>query len=87
MNWVGGPLDRTYVESAQIARVWGKFTKQAPLKAAIHDMIGNGNPAGTQMTADVVFAGKATTKVHYVMLYRGDKLIDKIWQIDPKLSY
>lgn len=46
----------------------------------------NGNPAGTTVTADVVFQGKATIKVRYVMLFRDDKLIDEIWQIDPKLA-
>ena len=86
LSWVGGPLDGTYLGSSQIAGVWDKFAKQAPLKAAIHDMKENGNPAGTTVTADVVFQGKATIKVHYVMLYRGDKLVDEIWQIDPKLA-
>lgn len=86
LNWVGGPLNGTYIGSSQIAGVWNKFAKQAPLKAAIHDMKESGNPAGTTVTADVVFQGKATIKVRYVMLFRDDKLIDEIWQIDPKLA-
>ena len=46
----------------------------------------NGNPAGTTVTADVVFTGKNTVKVRYVMLYRGDTLVDEVFQVDPKMA-
>ena len=66
--------------------VWTKFTgSQAPLTVKIGDFHENGNPAGTTVTTDVTFMGKAPIKVHYAMLYRGDKLVDETWQIDPKL--
>jgi hypothetical protein len=86
LNWVGGPLDGTYVGPQRLAEVWGKFAKsQAPLKVTVGDMKESSNPAGTTVTANVVFAGKTTIKVRYVLLYRGDHLVDEIWQIDPKL--
>ena len=88
LNWVGGPLNGTYVGPQQLAAVWGKFAKaNSPLKATIGDIKQSGNPAGTTVTADVSFAGKSTIKVRYVMLYRGDQLIDEVWQIDPKAAY
>jgi len=86
LSWIGGPLDGSYRGPAQLADVWGKFAKQAPLKATIRAIAENANPAGTTVTADVVFEGKATIKVHYVLLYRGDRLVGEIWQIDPKLA-
>ncbi len=87
LNWVGGPLNGTYVGPTQLDGVWTKFAHQAPLKVSVYDMKENANPAGTTVTADVIFQGKATIKVHYVLLYRAGALVDEIWQIDPKLSY
>ncbi|ABS67904.1 hypothetical protein Xaut_2663 [Xanthobacter versatilis] len=39
------------------------------------------------MTADVVFTGKNTVKVRYILLYRDGKLADEIWQVNPNASY
>ena len=87
LHWVGGPLNGTFIGPQQLAEVWGKFAKaQAPLKPAIKDMKESGNPAGTTVTADVVFTGKNTLKIRYVMLYRGDTLVDEVFQIDPKMA-
>ena len=86
LNWVGGPLDGTYNGPESMKTVWTKFTgSQAPLTVKIGDLHENGNPAGTTVTTDVTFMGKAPIKVHYVMLYRGGHLVDETWQIDPKL--
>ncbi|HVC59072.1 MAG TPA: nuclear transport factor 2 family protein [Acetobacteraceae bacterium] len=88
LSWVGGPLDGTYFGTGQITGVWTKFAKAlGPLKAAVSDLPEHGNPKGTSVTAHVVFTGKATVKVDYVLLYRGGKLVDEIWQIDPKLGH
>jgi len=79
LAWVGGPLDGTFIGPQQITDVWGKFAKaQAPLKVAVRDMKESGNPAGTTVTADVVFTGKNTLKIRYVMLYRGDSALESI---------
>ena len=87
LGWVGGPLNGTFIGPQQLAEVWGKFAKaQAPLKVTVRDMKESGNPAGTTVTADVVFTGKNTLKIRYVMLYRGDNLIDEVFQIDPKMA-
>ena len=34
----------------------------------------------------VEFKGKNTIKVRYVLVYRGGKLVNETWQIDPKLA-
>ena len=87
LAWVGGPLNGTFTGPQQLAEVWGKFAKaQAPLKVTVRDMKESGNPAGTTVTADVVFTGKNTLKIRYVMLYRGDNLVDEVFQIDPKMA-
>ncbi len=87
LHWVGGPLNGTFIGPQQLSEVWGKFAKaQAPLKVAIKDMKESGNPAGTTVTADVVFTGKNTLKIRYVMVYRADMLVDEVFQIDPKMA-
>ena len=87
LNWVGGPLDGTYIGPAQLSSTWSKFSKQAPLTFQISRLAQNANPAGATVTADVIFQGKKTIKVHYVLLYRAGALVDEIWQIDPKLPH
>lgn len=86
LSWVGGPLDGTYLGSTQIAATWTKFSKLAPLRATVRSVHVAGNPMGSTVVADVLFRGKTTIKVHYVMLYRGQHLVDEIWQIDPKIT-
>ena len=86
LHWVGGPLNGTYT-GAKIAETWGKFGKAVgPLKTTVTDMKESGNPAGSTVTANVVFSGKSDIKVRYTMLFQGGKLVDEIWQIDPKLG-
>jgi hypothetical protein len=87
LSWVGGPLNGTFIGPQQLSEVWGKFAKaQGPLKVTVRDMKESGNPAGTTVTADVVFTGKNTLKIRYVMLYRGENLVDEVFQIDPKMA-
>jgi hypothetical protein len=45
------------------------------------------NPAGATVTADVKFIGKKTIPVRYALTYRKGRLVDEIWQIDPKLGH
>ncbi len=86
LHWIGGPLNGTYT-GPSIPGTWGKFGKAAgPLTATIDDMKESGNPAGATVTANVVFTGKTEIKVRYVMLFQGSKLVDEIWQVDPKLG-
>ena len=88
LNWVGGPLDGTYVGADKLKDVWGKFTTaQGPLKATVTNVQESGNPKGDTVTANVVFAGKTTIKVRYIMMYRDGKLVNEIWQIDPSATY
>ncbi len=56
------------------------------LKTTIADVKTSANPAGATVTADVVLAGKSRILVRDVPLYRGGRLVDEIWQIDPKLG-
>ena len=87
LAWVGGPLNGTYVGTDKIKEVWGKFTKaNAPLEASVTRLEESANPAGATVTANVEFKGKSTIKVRYVLTYRDGKLVNEIWQIDPKLA-
>lgn len=87
-QWVGGPLNGNYVGTKPIRAVWTKFAKaNAPLQVEITKLEENANPAGATVTANVEFKGKKPIKVRYVLLYRGGKLVDEVWQIDPKLEF
>ncbi|MDE2130204.1 MAG: nuclear transport factor 2 family protein [Betaproteobacteria bacterium] len=87
LEWVGGPLDGRYATMDAIKAAWTKFAKaNGPLKADIEHMQEAANPKGATVTADVVFKGKSTVPVRYVLTYRDGKLVDEIWQIDPKLA-
>ncbi len=86
-QWVGGPLNGDYVGAEKIKEVWTKFTKaNAPLEVNATKVEESTNPAGSTVTANVEFKGKNTIKVRYVMLFRDGKLVNEIWQIDPKLA-
>ena len=62
LNWVGGPLDGTYVGADKLKDVWGKFTTaQGPLKATVTNVQESGNPKGDTVTANVVPASRRAT--------------------------
>lgn len=85
--WVGGPLDGDYRGQAAIAQVWGKFTRAlGPLRPQVGNLREGANPEGATITADVLFVGKKTIPVRYVLVYRGGKLVGEVWQIDPSLK-
>ncbi|SMO97130.1 nuclear transport factor 2 family protein [Paracoccus laeviglucosivorans] len=84
LHWVGGPLDGTYTTPEQIGGIWQKFTSaQGEQTAEIAMTSEAANPAGATVTADVVFKGKNAVPVRYVLVYRGDKVADEIWQVNP----
>ncbi len=86
LQWVGGPLDGAYIGDDRIREVWGKFAKaNAPLELSVSKLEESANPKGATVTANVEFKGKAAIKVRYVLVYREGKLVNEVWQIDPKL--
>ena len=86
-NWVGGPLDGTYMSADAIRGLWEKFTKsQGPLKVSVDKLEESANPKGSTISANVQFEGKAPIKVRYVLTFREGKIVSETWQIDPKLS-
>ncbi|TCS63614.1 nuclear transport factor 2 family protein [Varunaivibrio sulfuroxidans] len=86
-QWVGGPLDGAYTGADSIAQVWTKFTKgQGKMHAEVIDISQGANAQGATVVARVKFAGNKTIPVRYVLVYRGERLVDEIWQIDPKLT-
>ena len=86
-NWVGGPLDGTYMSADAIRGVWEKFTKsQGPLKVSVDKLEESANPKGSTISANVQFEGKAPIKVRYLLTFREGKIVSETWQIDPKLS-
>lgn len=86
-QWVGGPLDGAYGTPQAIKEVWSKFTSsQGPLKLTIGAMEQSTNPKGSTVSANVMFEGKAPIKVRYILTFRNDKIVNEVWQIDPKLN-
>ncbi|MCF8501910.1 MAG: nuclear transport factor 2 family protein [Rhodospirillum sp.] len=86
LHWVGGPLDGTH-HGDGLSTVWRQFTKaQGVLKAEVGGLREEANPAGTTVSANVVFQGQKTLPVYYVMLFRGGKLVDEVWQISPNMT-
>jgi hypothetical protein len=87
LEWVGGPLDGTYTGEAKVRETWTKFTAaQGSLTFRASKIDESSNAKGATVTANVEFKGKAPIKVRYVLLYRDGKLVNEIWQIDPKLA-
>lgn len=85
LQWVGGPLNGMYNGADKIKEVWSKFSKNAPLEVMTSKVEESGNPAGSTVTANVMFKGKAEIKVRYVLVYRDGKVVNEVWQIDPKM--
>lgn len=87
LQWVGGPLNGAYTGNDKIREVWSKFAKgNAPLEVVMAKLEESGNASGSTVTANVQFKGKSTIKVRYVLVYRDGKLVNEVWQIDPKLA-
>ena len=86
LQWVGGPLDGAYAGSDRIRETWSKFAGNAPLELNVARLEESANPKGSTVTANVEFRGKAAIKVRYVLVYRDGKLVNEVWQIDPKLA-
>lgn len=86
-EWFGGPLNGSYAGKDEIRGVWSKFAKaNAPLEVKVSKLEESANPQGSTVTANVEFSGKNTIKVRYALTYRDGKLVNEVWQIDPKLS-
>ena len=85
-QWVGGPLDGAYAGSDKIKEVWTKFSKNGPFEVTASKVEESANDKGATVTANVEFKGKAAIKVRYVLVYRSGKLVNEVWQIDPKLT-
>lgn len=87
LQWVGGPLDGAYSGNDKIREVWSKFAKaNAPLEVNVAKLEESANAKGTTVTANVEFKGKSSIKVRYLLVYREGKLVNEVWQIDPKLA-
>lgn len=85
--WVGGPLDGNYTSGDSIRGVWEKFSKsQGTLKLSVGQIEESANPKGATVSANVLFEGKAPIKVRYVLTFRDGRIVNEIWQIDPKLA-
>jgi len=87
LQWVGGPLDGLYKGDSRVRELWAKFSAaQGQLEHKVSDLQESMNPKGSTVTANVEFKGKATIKVRYVLTYRDGKIVNEVWQIDPKLA-
>lgn len=87
LHWVGGPLDGTYSGTDAIKAVWSKFAKAMGKETETASNITvAGDAAGMTVTADVNFKGRKAVDVRYVLVYRGNRIVDEIWQIDSKMG-
>ena len=87
LNWIGGPLDGSYNNEQALRTVWTKFTGVlGSMSVDVKDIKESHNPKGSTITADVLFKGKKTIPVHYVLVYRDDKIQSEIWQIAPSIK-
>lgn len=86
-QWVGGPLDGAYSSTDAIRGLWGKFTGgQGAMKLNVGAVEESTNPKGSTVSANVMFEGKTSIKVRYVLTFREGKIVNEIWQINPKLT-
>ncbi|HCA26782.1 MAG TPA: hypothetical protein DEP05_03940 [Betaproteobacteria bacterium] len=84
---IGGPLDGAYAGKAAIRRVGSTFAKaNTPLKVHTAKLKTRANPKGAAVTAHVIFQGKSAIKVRYGLPYRGGRIVDEVWQVEPKLA-
>lgn len=84
-QWVGGPLDGVYAGTQAIGTVWGKFTRaNGRVTHQVDDLTVSENPKGATVTANVDFMSKKNIKVRYILTYRDGKLVNEVWQVDPK---
>ena len=85
LDWIGGPLDGSY-SGEELRTVWSKFTKAlGNMNVEILDISEDTNAKGTTITAKVLFKGKKTIPVRYVLVYRDNRIINEIWQISPAM--
>jgi len=86
-QWVGGPLDGAYSGVERIREVWSKFVKNGPYSVSVAKLEESANDKGATVTANVQFSGKTAVKVRYVLVFRGGKVVNAVWQVDPRLSF
>ena len=89
LYWIGGPLDGVYKGTAQIREVWTKFAKAndgEPRSATFGKLEQNANPNGATLMVSAEYGGKIPVKTRHVQVYRDGKLVNEIWQIDPRLQ-
>lgn len=87
-HWVGGTLDGSYTNPEAIRTLWTQFAQsQGPLKLTVDKLEESANPKGATVSANVQFEGKAPIKVRYVLTLREGKIVNEVWQIDPKLVF
>ena len=85
LHWIGGPLNGTYSGTKEIRAVWTKFIHvMGKMTEKASNIRVAGDAKGMTVTADVHFIGKPSVPVRYVLVYRGSKIVDEIWQIDSK---
>lgn len=88
LEWVGGKLNGTYEGTDAIQDMWARFAKGAG-KLTMHATdftVATAPKDGMTVTADVLFKGKATIPVRYVLVYRNRKIVDEVWQVAPNLK-
>jgi hypothetical protein len=82
--WVGGTLDGFYSGDDQIQSVWTKFVAIQHWQSADITAISEAsNPKGGTVTLDTIYHGTTALRIREILLIRGGKIQDDIWQVWP----
>jgi hypothetical protein len=87
MQWIGGKFDGAYRGPAELRKLWQEFAaSQGAMKLSIGELESYANPKGVTVLAKARYVGKLDVRVQHAFLFRDDKLVMEIWQIDPKIA-
>jgi ketosteroid isomerase-like protein len=89
LYWIGGTLDGIYHGTKEIRDVWIKFVANndgQPRVATVSGIEQSSNPKGATIAVSADYKGKTNVKIRHVLVYRDDKLVNEVWQIDPGLQ-
>jgi ketosteroid isomerase-like protein len=87
LNWIGGLFDGSHNGPAAIRTTWEKFKEvHGDMRFSLGQLEESANSKGATVVASVLFAGKTSVKVRFVLTYRDGKLVSETWQIDSTLK-
>jgi hypothetical protein len=87
MQWIGGKFDGAYRGTTELRKLWQEFEQsQGAMKLSFGEVESYANPKGVTVLARARYVGKLDVRVQHAFVYRDDKLVMEIWQIDPRIT-